>query len=297
MPEIQALVITLVMMRYVLLCLLFLFIASTRGRAQTRPPQLSGKVVHARLQEAIEFATVKLFSLPDSTLRGGTVTDAGGLFSLPRTNGPCYLEASFLGFSTQQIADPRSPVRIELHDAGTTLDAVTVRSKRSQTEFKLDRRVFNVGEDLVGRGASALEVLDNVPSVSVDINGSIALRGAEGVQILVDGKPSALAAEGGNALGTLTAEMIDRIEVITNPSAKYDAAGTAGIINIVLRKAEKKGWNGSATLNTGTPNNHSLGLSLNRRSDHLNLFGQFGAGYRTFPLSQRRNNQFPASGT
>ena len=137
--------------------------------------------------------------------------------------------------------------------------------------------------DLSSTGASALEVLNNVPSVNVNIEGQISLRGSSGVQILINGKPSVLASEEGNALGTITADMLDKIEVITNPSAKYDAEGTSGIINIVLKKEEKKGINGSVTVNTGYPNNHSLGLSLNRRTEKFNLFTQLGVGHRTFP--------------
>ena len=150
-------------------------------------------------------------------------------------------------------------------------------------EFRLDKRVFNVGKDLSSSGASALEVLDNIPSVNVNIEGEISLRGSTGVQILINGKPSILTSEEGNALGTITAEMIDRVEVITNPSAKYDAEGTSGIINIVIRKDERRGANGSFTLNTGVPHNHSFGLSLNRRTESFNLFTQLGVGYRELP--------------
>ena len=108
-------------------------------------------------------------------------------------------------------------------------------------EFKLDKRVFNVGKDLSSTGASALEVLDNVPSVTVSIEGQVRLRGNAGVQILINGKPSVLTSEGGNALGSITAEMIEKVEVITNPSAKYEAEGTAGIINIVIKKMKGRG--------------------------------------------------------
>ena len=172
-----------------------------------------------------------------------------------------------------------------------TLEEVDIRAEKSQTEFKLDKRVFNVGRDLSSTGASALEVLNNVPSVNVNIEGQVSLRGSSGVQILINGKPSVLASEEGNALGTITADMIDKIEVITNPSAKYDAEGTSGILNIVLKKDERQGVNGSVTLNTGTPNNHSVGLSLNRRTEKFNLFTQLGVGHRTFPNKSEMRNE------
>jgi len=180
-------------------------------------------------------------------------------------------------------------IRLSTNDLA--LDGVTVRAERSSTEFKLDKRVFNVGKDLSSTGANALEVLNNVPSVNVNIEGDISLRGSSGVQILINGKPSVLASDQGNAMGTITAEMIDRIEVITNPSAKYDAEGTAGIINIVLKKDEQKGLNGSMSVNTGVPDNHSLGLSLNRRTEKFNLFSQLGAGYRELPRERENINR------
>jgi outer membrane receptor protein involved in Fe transport len=158
-----------------------------------------------------------------------------------------------------------------------------VQGEVSRTEFKLDKRVFNVGKDLSTTGASALEVLNNVPSVNVNIEGRISLRGSQGVQILINGKPSIIASEEGNALGTITADMIDKIEVMTNPSAKYDAEGTSGIINIVLKKEERKGLNGSISVNTGAPDSHSVGVSLNRRTENFNLFTQLGIGLRELP--------------
>ena len=127
--------------------------------------------------------------------------------------------------------------------------------------------------------------------MTVNIEGQVSLRGNAGVQILINGKPSVLADEQSNALGTITADMIDQIEVITNPSAKYEAEGTAGIINIVLKKEDQEGLNGSVSLNTGWPHNHSIGLSLNKRAKKFNLFTQMGAGYRSLPRYQESRNQ------
>ena len=125
----------------------------------------------------------------------------------------------------------------------------------------------------------------------VNIEGQVSLRGSTGVQILIDGKPSIMTSDGGNALGTITAEMIERVEVITNPSAKYDAEGTSGIINIVLKKEEREGLNGSVSVNTGAPHNHSVGLSLNRRANKFNLFTQLGVGYRELPRFRETINR------
>ena len=150
-----------------------------------------------------------------------------------------------------------------------------------------------MGKDISSTGVSALEVLNNVPSVNVNIEGQISLRGANGVQVLINGKPSVLASEQGKGLGTITADMIEKIEVITNPSAKYEAEGSAGIINIVLKKDERRGLNGSMSLNTGTPHNHSTGVSLNKRTEKFNLFTQLGIGYRSLPrIKNSRNENF-----
>ena len=258
--------------------------------------KITGKVVESTSRQPVEFATVMIADKQTGEAITGVTTDADGAFLVEAKLSDFYVEISFLGYATQTITDIQ--VRggevdlgtIVLTEIGETLSEVVVRAEKSSTEFKLDKRVFNVGEDLSSTGASALEVLNNVPSVNVDIEGQISLRGSTGVQVLINGKPSVLASEQGNALGTITADMIEKIEVITNPSAKYDAEGTSGIINIVIKKEERRGLNGSLTLNTGVPHNHNLGLSLNRRTEKFNLFSQLGAGYRELPRERENIN-------
>ncbi len=275
----------------------FIVLASTIFFAQAQQITITGKVLEAQNQQAIEFATVMVADKETRKALTGTTTEADGRFSIQTESSNFYVEVSFIGFMTQKIEDiaiQNGKVdigTIVLSENSQTLDEVTVRAEKSTTEFKLDKRVFNVGKDLSSTGASALEVLNNVPSVNVNIEGEVSLRGSQGVQILINGKPSVIASESGNALGTITADMIDKIEVITNPSAKYEAEGTAGIINIVIKKEERKGINGSVTLNTGVPHNHSLGLSLNRRTEKFNLFSQLGVGYRELPRDGRNINQ------
>ena len=265
--------------------------------AQNQPIQITGKVVESGGRQPVEYATVMVKAVSDDSMLDGTTTAEDGSFVLTTQNPDVYLEVSFIGFVTQIVADVKisggkaNVGTITISEDNQTLDEIVVRGEKSQTEFKLDKRVFNVGQDLSSTGASALEVLNNVPSVAVNIEGQISLRGSQGVRILINGKPSVLTSEGGNALGTITADMIERIEVITNPSAKYEASGTSGIINIVIKKEEKRGLNGSVTLNTGAPNNHSLGLSLNNRTEKFNLFSQLGVGHRTFPTQYRTINR------
>lgn len=264
---------------------------------------LKGIIVEDGSDYPVAFANVMIGNNTTTQLITGTTTLEDGTFSLETTATDYYIEISFIGFKKKVIKQPKSTSNfidlgvIKIEQDAQQLEEVVVAGEISQTEFKLDKRVFNVGKDLSTTGASALEILNNVPSVNVNIEGQISLRGSSGVQILINGKPSILADEGGNALGTITAVMIDRIEVITNPSAKYDAEGTSGIINIVIKKEERKGINGSISFNSGAPDNHSIGVSLNKRSEKWNLFTQLGAGYRELPNDIIAINSDLASGT
>lgn len=264
---------------------------------------ITGTVSEVNSNEAIEFATVVAKDLATNDILAGTTTETGGRFELAVNKQNVFIEISFIGYTTLVLDDIIFDNQhaylgnVTLGADAFALEEVTVSATKSTTEFKLDKRVFNVGSDLSSAGGSALEVLTNVPSVNVDIEGQISLRGSTGVQVLINGKPSILADEGGNALGTITSEMIDKIEVITNPSAKYEAEGTAGIINIVLKKNERNGLNGSISVNTGVPQNHSVGLSLNRRTEKFNLFTQLGVGYRELPTDLQNINNDKVANT
>lgn len=264
---------------------------------------ISGRILDAASGSPIPYASVSLYDAENGKISGGTTTDNDGSFELTSNLKSFYLELSFIGYQTQTLKDlkPQNGKLvlgdISLSENTQTLGEVQVTADKSVTEFKLDKRVFNVGKDISTSGLGALDVLENVPSVNVNIEGQVSLRGNTGVQILINGKPSVLADEGSNALGTITADMIESIEVITNPSAKYEAEGTSGIINIILKKEEKKGFNGSASINTGIPDNHSIGLSLNRRTENFNFFTQFGAGYRSLPRINESLNRNLITGT
>jgi outer membrane receptor protein involved in Fe transport len=276
---------------------LFLINAFSLLAQPPKPIKVIGKVIERRSEQPVEFATIMLADIETKAIISGATTDIEGAFELESENKEFYVEVSFIGFKNKRI-DSFSIVEgvvdlgtIILADDSQVMEDVVVQAERSQMEFKLDKKVFNVGKDLSSSGGSSLDVLNNVPSVDVDIEGQVSLRGATGVQILINGKPSILATDESNGLGTISADMIEKIEVITNPSAKYDAEGTAGIINIVLKKEERKGMNGSISLNTGYPHNHSIGFSLNRRTEKFNLFTQMGAGYRSLPRYNRNVNK------
>ncbi len=259
--------------------------------------RIIGTVVEVNSQETIEFASIVIKEKSSGEFLTGATTSDDGKFSLKTTTSDIIVEVSFIGFTPVELTDIKFEGQtadlgnISLGADAQSLNEVEVTAEKSTTEFKLDKRVFNVGTDLSSTGASALEVLNNVPSVNVNIEGEVSLRGSTGVQILVNGKPSILSDDASNALGTITADMIEKVEVITNPSAKYEAEGTAGILNIVLKENEKKGMNGSISINTGIPYNHSIGFSLNRRTKKFNLFTQMGVGYRELPRYNENTNE------
>jgi len=279
----------------------FLLIASLL-HGQSDKFKISGKVIEASTAQSIDYATVVVSNKATGEMISGTTTENGGRFLLTTKTMNVAVEISFIGYNNVKIDEISFDGNvadlgiIKLGEDAQTLDEVVVTATKSTTEFKLDKRVFNVGTDLSTTGAGALEVLNNVPSVNVNIEGEVTLRGSGGVQILINGKPSILSDDASNALGTITADMIDKVEVITNPSAKYEAEGTAGIINIVLKKDEKRGMNGSISLNTGAPHNHSVGVSLNRRTEKFNLFTQLGVGYRELPRDNENINEDKSSG-
>lgn len=259
--------------------------------------EIFGTIKETVSQSPVPFATVVAISTHSDRVLNGSTSDDTGAFMLTVDSADFRIEIRAIGFDTYRVdsvtvqAGKVDLGSIQLGSAVQDVEEVKVTAERSSMEFKLDKRVFNVGKDISSTGMGALEVLNNVPSVNVDIEGNVTLRGNSGVQILIDGKPSAMSDDPSKALGTLTADMIESIEVITNPSAKYEAGGTSGIINIILKKEEKKGFNGSVSVNTGIPHNHSVGASLNLRTEKFNFFTQFGGGYRSLPDYDESSNR------
>lgn len=262
-----------------------------------------GKLIDAVSNEPIPYATIVLVSKSSNSILAGTTSIEDGSFEVQSDSVNLYLRISFFSYEELRIEDINTSLNlldlgvVKMNTSALEIGEVEVTAERSSMEFKLDKRVFNVGRDISSTGMGALELLNNVPSVSVDIEGNIKLRGNAGVQILINGKPSVLSDDPTSALGTITADMIESIEIITNPSAKYDASGTSGILNIILKKDVKKGFNGSISVNTGLPHNHSIGGSINYRAKKVNLFTQFGAGYRSLPNFSENENRNLLNGT
>ncbi|MEL6123857.1 MAG: TonB-dependent receptor plug domain-containing protein, partial [Bacteroidota bacterium] len=255
-----------------------------RGQGQ-RTLQVKGQIIDQATTMGLEFATVSIFRSGDSTLITGGLADLDGKFSVDTRPGPQYAVVEFIGYD-QLIMDvpiDRQAIRaaggvidlgtLALSAEGIELEGVTVRAERSETQFSLDKRVFNVGQDLANQGGSAQDILDNVPSVTVDVEGEVSLRGSNGVRILIDGKPSGLAnQDNANGLRAIPANLIESVEVITNPSSRYEAEGMAGIINIILKKDKGSGFNGSFDVNAGYPLQAGLGANVNYRKGNLNWF-------------------------
>lgn len=255
---------------------------------------LKGKVVDESTQTPLDYATVSIFNQVDSTLVGGNVTDNNGLFNIEVKPGIYYISIDFLAFQPKNIKDIAIKKGQDDVDLGiialapeaTSMEEVVVVAEKSQMQLALDKKIFNVGKDLASRGGTAADLLDNVPSVQVDVEGNVSLRGSSNVRILVDGKPSGLIGiSGTSGLRQLQANMIEQIELITNPSARYEAEGMAGIINIILKKEQKTGLNGSFDVTVGQPDNYGTAINLNYRTDKLNFFTNYGISYRKGPGS------------
>jgi outer membrane receptor protein involved in Fe transport len=254
--------------------------------------KVSGKILDSDETTPLQFASVSVYNRVDTSLITGGTTDLDGSFEIPVEFGSYLLKIDFISYKSKWVngaeisasAPELNMGTIIMASDATVLQEIEVRAEKSQMQMALDKKIFNVGKDIASTSGNAADVLDNIPSVTVDVEGNVSLRGSEGVRILVDGKPSGLVGvRGSGGLQSLGADMIERVEVITNPSARYEAEGMTGIINIVLKKERKQGLNGSFDLRGGVPSNYGAGLSLNYRHKNLNLFTNYGFRYRTGP--------------
>src|ERR1035437_9074763 len=227
--------------------------------AQHQGTIISGIVEDGKSKALLEFANVQLLNAADSAVINATATDRKGKFSLENVNNGNYvLLCTFIGY--EKVKTPLTVANQQRINAGTILisslsqsmNEVVVTSKKSLLNTSIDRKIYNVGQDIMAQSGSASDILKNVPSVEVDIDGGVSLRGSSEVMILINGKPSPLMGKSrAEVLQQLPANSIERIEVITNPSARFRPDGTAGIINIVMKKNTKGGWNGTLVANAG----------------------------------------------
>ena len=266
---------------------------------------VKGRVVDARTGENIEYATVALLKVSDSTLVNGTVSESNGSFVLTAPYGRYVLRITFIGYDTWYYKDPVTLSdkhrevkvgKVQLKMTGTMMEAVEVTAERSMVEYQLDKRVVNVDKNIVAGGGTATDVLEQVPSVAVDNDGNVTLRGSSNVKVLVNGRPSELlSSDLASLLEQIPASTVENVEVITNPSAKYDPEGMSGIINIKLKDktAGALGLNGVVNVNVGAPLPFMVpdslprfiptamsNISLNYTTEKYNLFFNADGGLR-----------------
>lgn len=258
---------------------------------------VSGKILDKDTKQPLEYATVSFYDSQNKVITGG-ITDPTGNYKIEVPAGVYTVQYEFISYKTVRKPNQNFIKNSTLPSVSLGLDAanlneVVVRAETTQVQVRLDKKIYNIGKDLTTGGASVSDALSNVPSVTVDVDGTIALRGNENVRILINGKPSAIAGFGSTeALRQLPAEAIDRVEVITSPSARYDAEGTAGILNIILKKEKTLGFNGSLIANYGIPLSSSVSTNLNLRSDKFNIFNNTGLQYRKSPGNAFFENRY-----
>ena len=278
---------------------LLLLLTATLGYSQnSNPIVVKGKLIDQNSGEPLEFATISFISSTPGQSPQGGVTDLDGNYQINIIPGTYTVKWEYITFKSiikqnEILNEAKDYGTISLQQDVAELDGVLIVAEKTTVDIRLDKKIYNIGKDLTVRGGSASDVLDNVPSVSVDVEGNVALRGNDNVTILIDGRPSALVGfNGAEALRQIPADAIEKIEVITSPSARYDAEGTAGILNIILRKNKLLGFNGTLQLDTGY--NPQLGLSFNGnyRSEKWNFFTNTGFRYRETPGNSSTNTEY-----
>lgn len=270
-----------------------LFLITLVGYAQgaqgpQEPIKITGTVLDQETDQPLEYATLVLQSVRNPDKVTGGITDANGKFEVETAPGNYNVSVEYISYKSYKLENQNLRSSKDLGVIRLALDVsqlaeVEVVGERTTVELRLDKKVYNVGSDLTVKGGSVTDVLSNVPSVSVDVEGNISLRGNESVRILINGKPSALSGLSPEALQQLPADAIEKVEVITNPSARYDAEGTAGILNIILKQSKTAGVNGSVNVYTGHPETYGGSLSLNLRRDNFNIFTNTTYRYRSGP--------------
>ena len=283
-------------------------VAQTRGGQQPgdRAPSgtVSGTVVEAATEAPIVSATAALWNAADSSLVTGAITADDGTFSIEGIRpGQYYLRVSFVGYRTQVIdalqITPRERAldlgAITLAEDTALLDGVEVTADRSFVEVGIDRTTYNVENQPMTAGGSGLDVLSNIPSIEVDIDDTISLRGSENVAIYLNGRPAPMTGEAlAGFLSGLAAESIQRVEVIPNPSARYDPEGMSGIINIVLAKEKTQTLGGGISVNANTNNRYGGSANVHFGTGPWNVFVNYGLRYgeRENRGSQFRENRY-----
>jgi hypothetical protein len=274
---------------------IIIVLLSINLNAQQSSISIYGTILDSESNSPLEYATISVYSPNDSIVKFGGISNANGKFNLEVSKGKYNIKIEYISFKEKLIKNINvfksiDLGAIELVIDQNVLDEVELIGEKTQVEIKLDKTVYNIGKDLTLRGSSVSDVLDNLPSVAVDIDGNVSLRGNQNVRILINGKPSGLVGISSNdALKQFPSESVEKVEIITSPSARYNAEGTAGIINIVLRKNKLAGLNGSISTNGGDPKTFGVSGNINFRTEKINLFTNTGyslSSYENASLSE-----------
>jgi outer membrane receptor protein involved in Fe transport len=277
----------------------FMLVLTLFGNSQEmRLGTIIGRVVDADLGTPLEYANVVLYEKESMMQITGAMTDSNGVFRLFQVRPGTYtMEISFMGYYPKKIDDfivgsEQGIIRagiIELERAILLMEGVDVTSEKPAVEFKIDKKVINVNKNFTAVSGTAVDVLQNAPSVTVDVEGNVSLRGSTNFTLLIDGRPTVL--EPNDALQQIPASNIEQIEIITNPSAKYDPSGIAGIINVLMKAQKAQGSSGIANLNIGLDDKYGGDFLVSHRTEKFNFF--VGANYndRAFPGNMMSENQ------
>lgn len=289
-------------MRKILTTAVLTLMVTTVAFGQSDEALVTGEIIDHN-QQPVPYASVAVYDSSESNVITGASSDSSGTFNIEIDPGSYVLKITFLSFKPHLEPFQVGPGETEdvgevtLTPTSETLDELIVEGERSQMTMSFDKRVFDVGRDITSLGGSAINVLDNVPSVTTDIDGNISLRGNESVRVLINGKPSSMVSDDVDALRSIPASMIKEVEIITNPSSKYAAEGSAGIINIILKDDQRLGLNGSASVGTGVPQDHEVSANINYRKGMVNWFAGGSLDYRKDPESGSSFQRFAGSDT
>ena len=258
--------------------------------------QVRGMIYDQQSNQPIEYATIAFFNAKDSSLVTGTITDPNGNFHATKiAKGNYYIQVSFLGYEELQYSDLVIDHNNRRLNIGTIfletnsqmLEEVEITNDRNAVEFKIDKKVISVGEQMTAASLTAVEVLENVPSIRVDVEGNVSLRGSTGFTVLIDGKPTVL--DPSDVLRQTPASSIENIEIITNPSSRYQPDGTGGIINIITKKNRMLGLKGLFNMKTNTFGEYGGDFLLNYRKGNANVY--FGGDYRKSPYPGENSSE------
>lgn len=273
--------------RSILIVLIAVLSINTNAYSQRGAGRISGKILDSDTKSPLVRANVSLLDSKDSSVVTGAVTDSKGAFEIENVRGGSYItRINYVGYTpyvSDVIVINKDSREIDLKtiflkQSSTTTDAVEVVAEKQMMEYSQGKKIFNVDKNIASAGGNAIDIIKNIPSVNVDVDGNISLRGSSNLRVLINGKPTSMSPQ--VLMETTPASSIESVEIITNPSAKYDAEGMTGIINLVLKQNKENGLNGIASVNFGTNDKYNFSLNTNYQINDWNIFANYDFGKR-----------------